>query len=66
MKHFVITGASTGIGRTCAEHLDSLGHTVYAGVRKDSDAEALQAAGERIVPLRIEWIIIPSASSSWK
>jgi NAD(P)-dependent dehydrogenase (short-subunit alcohol dehydrogenase family) len=54
MKHFVITGASTGIGRACAEHLDSLGHTVYAGVRKDADAEALQAAGERIVPLRID------------
>jgi NAD(P)-dependent dehydrogenase (short-subunit alcohol dehydrogenase family) len=41
----LVTGASTGIGRACAEHLDSLGFSVFAGVRKDTDAESLRSAG---------------------
>jgi len=41
----LITGASTGIGRACAEHLDSLGFTVFAGVRKQSDADSLRGVG---------------------
>ncbi len=41
----LITGASTGIGRACAEHLDSLGFTVFAGVRKQSDADSLRETG---------------------
>lgn len=39
------TGASTGIGRACAEHLQSLGFTVFAGVRKWSDMDLLREAG---------------------
>ncbi|MDP5338766.1 MAG: SDR family oxidoreductase [Nodularia sp. (in: cyanobacteria)] len=38
----VITGASTGIGAACALLLDKLGYFVFAGVRKDEDAEKLQ------------------------
>src|SRR3954470_13849356 len=54
-RTYVITGASTGIGRACAEHLDSLGHRVFAGVRSDSAIEELRATGsERLVPLRID------------
>ena len=54
-RSYVITGASTGIGRACAEHLDSLGHRVFAGVRSDSAVEELRAAGsERLTPLRID------------
>jgi NAD(P)-dependent dehydrogenase (short-subunit alcohol dehydrogenase family) len=40
----VITGASTGIGRTCALHLDELGFDVLAGVRRQADGEALRAS----------------------
>ncbi|HXN38066.1 MAG TPA: SDR family oxidoreductase [Solirubrobacteraceae bacterium] len=41
----LITGASTGIGRACTEHLDSLGFTVFAGVRKQTDADSLRGIG---------------------
>jgi NAD(P)-dependent dehydrogenase (short-subunit alcohol dehydrogenase family) len=51
----VITGASTGIGRACAIHLDSLGLEVFAGVRKSEDAERLAAEGsERLRPLLLD------------
>jgi NAD(P)-dependent dehydrogenase (short-subunit alcohol dehydrogenase family) len=51
----LISGASTGIGRACAEHLDSLGFTVFAGVRKQSDADSLRGAGSgRIQPLMLD------------
>ena len=41
-KTVVITGTSTGIGRACVERLAKEGWTVYAGVRKDADAESLR------------------------
>jgi NAD(P)-dependent dehydrogenase (short-subunit alcohol dehydrogenase family) len=51
----LISGASTGIGRACAEHLDGLGFTVFAGVRKQSDADSLRGAGsERTQPLMLD------------
>ncbi len=37
----VVTGASTGIGRATALHLDSLGLHVFAGVRREEDGESL-------------------------
>lgn len=40
----MITGASSGIGRATALHLAEHGWRVFAGVRKDSDGEALVAA----------------------
>lgn len=42
MKNVLITGASTGIGRATALHLDRLGWRVFAGVRKEVDGENLQ------------------------
>ncbi|AFY33623.1 SDR family NAD(P)-dependent oxidoreductase [Calothrix sp. PCC 7507] len=51
----VITGASTGIGEACALLLDKLGFSVFAGVRKDVDAEALkQKASPRLRPIFLD------------
>jgi NAD(P)-dependent dehydrogenase (short-subunit alcohol dehydrogenase family) len=41
-QRILITGASSGIGRACVVHFANLGDTVFAGVRKTSDGEALQ------------------------
>jgi NAD(P)-dependent dehydrogenase (short-subunit alcohol dehydrogenase family) len=51
----VVTGASTGIGRACALHLDRLGFQVFAGVRKEADGKALkEEASDRLVPIVID------------
>jgi NAD(P)-dependent dehydrogenase (short-subunit alcohol dehydrogenase family) len=51
----VITGASTGIGRATALHLDKLGFRVFAGVRRAQDGESLRKAGsDRITPILID------------
>ncbi|YAF95234.1 MAG: SDR family oxidoreductase [Nodularia sp. CChRGM 3473] len=51
----VITGASTGIGAACALLLDQLGYFVFAGVRKDSDAQILkQKASPRLSPIFLD------------
>lgn len=51
----VVTGSSTGIGRAAALHLDRLGFTVYAGVRREPDGESLRAeASARLRPLLLD------------
>lgn len=51
----VVTGASTGIGEVCALYLDKVGFKVFAGVRKEADAEALkQKASDRLTPIFID------------
>jgi NAD(P)-dependent dehydrogenase (short-subunit alcohol dehydrogenase family) len=40
MKHVIITGASTGIGKAAALRMAERGFQVWAGVRKDADARA--------------------------
>ena len=54
-KTILITGASTGIGKATALHLDSLGFKVYAGVRKPADAQALKdEATEQLQPVFLD------------
>jgi NAD(P)-dependent dehydrogenase (short-subunit alcohol dehydrogenase family) len=51
----VVTGASTGIGYACALHLDRIGFRVFAGVRRDEDAERLRSQGsERLTPVKLD------------
>ena len=54
MKTVVITGASTGIGRSGAEHLAAQGWQVFAGIRKEQDGDALIAADDRIKPILLD------------
>jgi NAD(P)-dependent dehydrogenase (short-subunit alcohol dehydrogenase family) len=48
----VVTGASSGIGEATALHLRSLSFEVFAGVRKQEDAERLRARG--LDPLQLD------------
>ncbi len=55
MRSALVTGASTGIGRATALRLDSAGWKVFAGVRRQEDAEALRQVGsERLAPLILD------------
>ncbi len=48
----VVTGASTGIGRACVAKAAQAGAHVFAGVRKQADADSLTAEfGARVTPL---------------
>jgi NAD(P)-dependent dehydrogenase (short-subunit alcohol dehydrogenase family) len=51
----VVTGASTGIGRATALHLDSLGLRVFAGVRREEDGVSLRReSSTRLTPIRLD------------
>jgi NAD(P)-dependent dehydrogenase (short-subunit alcohol dehydrogenase family) len=51
----VITGTSTGIGAACALHLARAGFSVFAGVRREADADVLvSASADRLTPLVID------------
>ncbi len=62
MRWALITGTSTGIGRAIALGLVARGVSVFAGVRRDSDGDALAGAasqvnasgGARLVPLLVD------------
>ncbi len=55
MRSVLVTGASTGIGRATALRLDAAGWRVFAGVRREEDAEALRAAGsESLTPVILD------------
>ena len=55
MRSALVTGASTGIGRATALRLDADDWRVFAGVRRDTDAEALREAGsDRLTPVMLD------------
>jgi NAD(P)-dependent dehydrogenase (short-subunit alcohol dehydrogenase family) len=45
IRHILITGCSSGIGRACAVRLAQDGFVVFAGVRREADARALSDLG---------------------
>jgi NAD(P)-dependent dehydrogenase (short-subunit alcohol dehydrogenase family) len=49
----VVTGASTGIGEATTRRLSSLGFDVFAGVRKDDDADKARSNGVKAVKLDV-------------
>lgn len=52
MKHYVVTGVSSGIGLELARHLVAKGHRVYGTVRQPEDADRVsKALGDRFTPL---------------
>ena len=54
-RSVLITGTSTGIGRAAALRLDAKGWTVFAGVRKEQDGEALrEEASSRLQTVLID------------
>jgi NAD(P)-dependent dehydrogenase (short-subunit alcohol dehydrogenase family) len=51
----LVTGSSTGIGRATALALDAAGWRVFAGVRREEDADGLRAEGsERLMPVTLD------------
>jgi NADP-dependent 3-hydroxy acid dehydrogenase YdfG len=51
----VVTGASTGIGKATALHLDKLGFRVFAGVRKEADGQILKSeASNNLAPIFLD------------
>lgn len=51
----LVTGASSGMGKACALRLAREGFTVFAGVRKEQDAQALKNEGSpRLIPLILD------------
>jgi NAD(P)-dependent dehydrogenase (short-subunit alcohol dehydrogenase family) len=55
VKSVLVTGASTGIGRATTLRLDRDGWSVFAGVRREEDAESLRAAAsDRLMPVMLD------------
>ena len=54
-KCVFVTGASTGIGKACALHLNELGFCVFAGVRQQIDGEhLLQRSSGGLFPVHLD------------
>ncbi len=66
-KNVIISGASTGIGRAIALHLDAQGARVFAGVRRPDDAAALATeASPTLTPVTLDVTDAASIASALK
>ena len=55
IKSVLITGASTGIGEATALYLDRMGFQVFAGIRRQDDADKLRKNGsDRLTPIFLD------------
>jgi short-subunit dehydrogenase len=54
MKYILITGASTGIGKSIAEIVAKDGFHVFASVRKEADGEVLAKISPNITPVILD------------
>jgi NAD(P)-dependent dehydrogenase (short-subunit alcohol dehydrogenase family) len=55
VRSVLVTGSSTGIGRATALRLDREGWRVFAGVRREEDADSLRStASDRLVPVTLD------------
>ncbi|MGW4838024.1 SDR family oxidoreductase [Streptomyces globisporus] len=55
-RSVLVTGASSGLGAACALRLERAGFSIFAGVRKEADGEALAGRSGlgRITPVRVD------------
>lgn len=66
-RSVLVTGASSGIGKECALHLASCGFQVFAGVRRQEDADALASEGRgSLVPVLIDVTVSSSIRAAVK
>jgi NAD(P)-dependent dehydrogenase (short-subunit alcohol dehydrogenase family) len=63
-NNVVITGASSGIGYVTALRLSQAGFRVFAGVRREVDAQALRKADARLIPIMLDVTDVASIQSS--
>ena len=54
MRSVIVTGASTGIGRTCAVSLARRGFRVYAGVRTEEAGDAISKEAASLTPVLLD------------
>ena len=65
MKSVLVTGASTGIGKACVLSLLNEGWRVFAGVRKECDAEAIkQDSQHKAIPIMLDILEADSVSGA--
>jgi NAD(P)-dependent dehydrogenase (short-subunit alcohol dehydrogenase family) len=57
LRTVVVTGASTGIGEGCARYLAARGFHVFAGVRREADAELTARLAWLLPDRAMDWLI---------
>jgi NAD(P)-dependent dehydrogenase (short-subunit alcohol dehydrogenase family) len=53
-RNILITGCASGIGLTTALHLSDKGYRIFAGVRREEDADRLRAINPKLEPVQLD------------